>query len=183
MTAFQLLKILTGFIGSFAFAITFNVRGKHLALASLGGFLACVGYELFTFVFDSEFLRCFVVSVIITLYSELLARIVKTPTTTFIMTSLLPLVPGGALYYTMSHAFRQDWYNFYENGMLTLQFASAIALGIIVTTSVFQLVVNSVSHFKNIKNSKIEKKMCFIQFILYKTHINDFLCKILFKYC
>lgn len=156
MTHFQLLKIITGFIGSFAFGVTFNIRGKHLVLASLGGLFACCGYEFLTFVFENEFLRCFLVSIAITLYSEILARIVKTPTTTFIMTSLLPLVPGGALYYTMAYAFQRDWQKFFENGTLTLQFSSALALGIIITTSVFQLYINAAAHLKSKKRSEIE---------------------------
>lgn len=155
-TAFQILKILMGFVGSFAFAITFNIRRKRLLFASLGGLICCITYELLTFVYNNEFLRSFIVAIVITLYSELTARIIKSPTTTFTITSLLPLIPGGALYYTMSYAFQNDLDKFYSYGLLTLQVAGAIALGIIIASASFQIIVNIINHFNVQKNSKNE---------------------------
>lgn len=155
-TAFQLLKIFTGFVGSLAFAITFNIRGRRLLFASLGGLICCIAYELLTFVYDNEFLRSFIVAIVITLYSELTARFIKSPTTTFTITSLLPLIPGGALYYTMSYAFQNDLDKFYSYGLLTLQVAGAIALGIIIASASFQLVVNIINHLCVKKRSKNE---------------------------
>ncbi|MBQ1965266.1 MAG: threonine/serine exporter family protein, partial [Clostridia bacterium] len=38
-------------------------------------------------------------------YAGIMARVLKTPATTFITTSLIPLIPGGSLYYTMAYAF------------------------------------------------------------------------------
>ena len=58
---------------------------------------------------------------------------------TFITTSLIPLIPGGSLYYTMAYAFASDSENFILKGTYTLQLASALALGIIVATTVSRI--------------------------------------------
>ena len=54
----------------------------------------------------------------------------KTPTTTFIISALIPLIPGGALYYTMSSAFEGSFEIFLSNAVSTLLLALALALGV-----------------------------------------------------
>ena len=56
---------------------------------------------------------------------------VKTPTTTFLVPSLIPLIPGGALYYTMNYALNEQWPAFADKAVYTLGLAAALALGII----------------------------------------------------
>ena len=40
MSVKELIQILAGFVGSFGFACLFNIRGRRLLVASLGGLLA-----------------------------------------------------------------------------------------------------------------------------------------------
>ena len=44
--------------------------------------------------------RFFVASVVLTIYAEILARVVKCPATLFLVTAAVPLIPGGSLYNT-----------------------------------------------------------------------------------
>lgn len=134
-----LIRIVTGFTGALAFGILFNVRGKFLIFASIGGFLSTLGFELLIYLGIGETFTCFLVSLFIALYCEIFARLVKTPATTFLMTSLVPLIPGGALYYTMSYALERNWVLFYQSAYYALRIALALAVGIIVTTTMFQL--------------------------------------------
>jgi len=69
------------------------------------------------------------------LYAEVLARWLKTPTTTFIIVSLIPLIPGSGLYYTMANALSGNSDGFLEKGIYTLELSLALALGIILVTS------------------------------------------------
>ena len=64
----------------------------------------------------------------------------KTPTTTFLMTCLIPLIPGGSLYYTMRNAFQGRVDGFLERGIKTLSLAVALALGVIVVTIVTEMI-------------------------------------------
>jgi len=82
----------------------------------------------------------FIVALLMSFYAEVMARVQKTPTTTFITTSLVPLIPGGSLYYTMASAFESDLPKFIEKAIGTLQMASALALGIIFATTVTRLI-------------------------------------------
>jgi uncharacterized membrane protein YjjB (DUF3815 family) len=135
MTNAEIIQIITGFIGSFGFAILFNVRGKKFIFAALGGFLSWTTFVLLGFLIESEPIRYFIVAASISLYAEVMARTLRTPTTTFIMTSLIPLIPGGSLYYTMAYALESDVNRFLEKGIYTLELALALALGVIIAAA------------------------------------------------
>lgn len=137
MTA--IIQILTGTIGSAGFAILFNIRGKRMIGASIGGFLSWSMFLLFQLFIHAEPICYFLVSLLISLYSEAMARFLKTPTTTFIITALVPLIPGGSLYYTMAYAFESNLEKFLGRALYTLQLASALALGIIVSTAFMRI--------------------------------------------
>ena len=71
------------------------------------------------------------------LVSELLARRMKTPVTTFLICALIPLVPGGGMYYTMLAIIQGNTMNALEIGIHTLGCAGALALGIALTSAFF----------------------------------------------
>lgn len=146
-----IIRIITGFTGSLGFGVIFNLRKKFLLLASLGGLISTIGYELLVLANVDDMLSCFIVAVVITLYAEIFARIVKTPTTTFIITSLIPLIPGGALYYTMSAALEKKWDLFAQNAYYAIKMALALAVGIIVVTTIVQLLYSLISIINNKK--------------------------------
>lgn len=142
MTKTEIIQIITGFLGSCGFAILFNIRGKRLAGAAIGGLLSWTLFVLLGNFLASEPLRYFIVSVTMSVYSEILARVLRTPTTTFIMTVLVPLIPGGSLYYTMSHALSGEWSDFSGRALYTAQLAVALALGIVLTAAVMRFFVH-----------------------------------------
>jgi len=135
MTQTEIIQILAGFVGSFGFAILFHIRGKRRFLAALGGLLSWLLFVLLSKWIESEPVVYFVVACVISVYAEIMARVLKTPTTIFVTTSLIPLIPGGSLYYTMVLAFQGDFDTFLPKAIYTLQLASALALGIIVSTT------------------------------------------------
>lgn len=142
MTNNEILQIITGFVGSLGFAILYNIRGKRLLFAALGGLFSWGLFIIFNKIIPNEALNYFLVAFIISVYAEIMARVLKTPTTTFITTSLIPLIPGGSLYYTMAYAFESDIERFIQKAIYTLQLASALALGIIVATTLTKLINN-----------------------------------------
>ena len=134
------LQILMGTLGTFGFNILFNIRGRKLALATIGGLIAWSVFLALEPVLPSEALRYFIAAATITAYSELLARLVKTPSTTFLVPAIIPLVPGSALYYTMNFALNEQWPQFAEKAFYTLQLALSLAVGIIAVTTSVRLV-------------------------------------------
>ena len=136
----ELIQIVAGAVGSLGFGILFNVRGKHLLAATLAGLCSWAIYLLLGYVLPDEAIRYFIVSMLVSLYCEVMARVLRTPTTTFLITSLIPLIPGGGLYYTMTNAFLGKYDGFMERGVTTLSLAVALALGVIVVTVVTETV-------------------------------------------
>ncbi len=136
MTMTELMQILTGALGTLGFSILFNIRGRRLVMAAVGGLIAWLMYVVLGYMISSEPIRYFIVSVLTSLYAEWMARRLKTPTTTYLMTALIPLVPGASLYYTMSYALGSDMQRFIQKAIDTLKLAGALALGIVVTTMI-----------------------------------------------
>lgn len=146
----KLLQILMGCLGSLGFNILFNIRGRKLILASLGGLLSWTVYLLLESLFPGEALRYCLAAAAVTVYGEIFARIEKTPTTTFLVPSVIPLIPGGSLYYTMNYALNKQWAAFSNQGLHTLQLALALAVGIIAVTTLVRLTTITVRQIKKV---------------------------------
>ena len=145
MTQTEILQVLSGFIGTMGFAILFNIRGKKLFWATIGGLLSWLLFVILNTYIKNEVATYFVVASIISIYAEIMARVLKTPVTTFNIISLIPMIPGGALYNTMVSAFKTDQSVFFQKGLHTLQLAAALALGVVVVTMlsrIFQKLMN-----------------------------------------
>ncbi len=132
-----LLEILAAAVGTLGFALVFNIRGKKIFFVTFGGFLGWVLYLLLGLFLENEFARYLIVSVAVSLYAEIMARCLRTPTTVFSVVCLIPLVPGGALYYTMTSALSGSADGFLTNGIRTLSLAAALSLGVVLVNTSF----------------------------------------------
>ncbi len=125
------------FLGCIGFSILFNIHDLGILICPLGGTLAWVvfcGAADFT---GSDILGYFWAAVMASAYSEIMARIRKFPAITYLVISILPLIPGAGVYYTMNHAVRGDMEAFASQGMYTVGIAGIMAIGILlVSTSV-----------------------------------------------
>ena len=133
------MELVTAFLGSLGFALLFHVRREKLLLASLGGLLAWVVYLLAGYWSGQDVVRYFVSAVVLTVYGETMARVVKCPATLFIITAAVPLIPGGSLYHTMKFFMEGNFTACSIQGLNTVLLAVSIAVGILFPTSVFQL--------------------------------------------
>jgi uncharacterized membrane protein YjjB (DUF3815 family) len=84
-------------------------------------------------------MQFFVATIAISIYSEIMARVHKAPVTGYLLVSLLPLVPGGGIYYTMEYCIIGNTEMFLETGIHTLGIAGALALGILLVSSFVRL--------------------------------------------
>lgn len=134
------LQLASAFAGSMGFALLFQVRRRKLLLASLGGLLAWAVYLALGPVMPQDVPRFFIASMVLTIYAEVLARVVKCPATLFLVTAAVPLIPGGSLYHTMRYFVAGNFAASSAQGLNTLLLALAIAVGMIVPMSFFQLV-------------------------------------------
>ena len=154
----MLLESLFAFFATLGFGILFNIKGKNLFYAALGGGLSWLLSSSFInngFSVTSSF---FVTSVIFSIYSEIFARILKTPVTTLVICALIPLVPGGGMYYTMYEAVTGNIMKSLELGIQTLANAGALSLGIILVSTVTRILLGAKKRKEFLYLDKLNKK-------------------------
>lgn len=134
-----ILQLIYAFIGSFGFALLFNIKLKRLLPASLGGMLAWGVYLIINHLTKNIFFAVFLSSAFAALYSEVLARILKAPTTVFTIPALIPLVPGSSLFYTMQNAVLSDWDKVLHFALETVIFIGGITLGLSIVSALFKM--------------------------------------------
>ena len=131
----EIIQILSGCIGTLGFAVLYNIRGKRLVYAALGGLLSWFFFLLFGLWVKNDVLQSFLAAVLVTVYAEVLASALQTPATTFSIVSLIPLVPGSSLYYSMTSALSETYVDFLDRATYTLKVAAALSLGLIIVTA------------------------------------------------
>ena len=132
----NLLQLITAALGSLGFSLVFNVRGKPLLWGAVGGLLAWGSYLFFKAQGTSDVVGYLLASMLITVYSEVCARRFRAPATVFLMSSAIPLIPGGSLYRTMVCAVKMQGMEFLRVGTHTMLLAAAISAGIILVSTV-----------------------------------------------
>ena len=131
-----ILQTLYAFFGAYGFALLFNQKPVSRALpAAFGGAASWGVYLAFSHFGADVFFSALAGGLVSCLYAEALARLLKAPATVFITAAVIPLIPGGSLYYTMRCAITQDTESFGAYGRATLNTALGIAVGIAVVTA------------------------------------------------
>lgn len=129
--------VLAAFIACFGFSVVYNVPKKSLLFSSLGGAL---GWAICLYLpLESEIARCFLATLVIGVYAEIFARILRQPATLFILPSVLPMVPGGGIYYTFQYALAGDAALFTQTASRTFATAGVMAIALLLVSSATRL--------------------------------------------
>lgn len=145
----EIIQVICAVIGSLGFSFIFHLKKDKLLVASVGGGLTWLFYLLVVHRVNGEFAAYFLATVFATFYAELMARVKKAPATIFVITALIPLIPGGSLYYTMEYLMQKDMGMMRSKAAETVMLALAIAMGItivIMLLDLFSLVARAVKH-------------------------------------
>lgn len=134
------LPCLYAFGASFAFAVVFNIKKDKLLFSALGGFIGQLTFLLFQLIIANDIVLYMFSTIAISLYAEIMARLTKSPTTIYLAVALIPLVPGGGVYYTMLYFINSDIDLGISTGIHTLLISGALAMGIILVSSTVNLV-------------------------------------------
>ena len=79
-------------------------------------------------------------TIFVSVLAEVAARLWKAPATIFLLPGIIPLVPGGGLYYAMSYLLDGDYAGFAQKGIQTASYAGAIAAGVSIVASLVRIV-------------------------------------------
>lgn len=145
------IQIAGAFVGALGFALVFRLRKGLLPAAAIGGMLEwtiyLISYNLIGG--TAVFWPSMIASLFCSLYSEVMARKMKAPSTIFLVPGLIPLIPGKNLYYVMSYAVQNDWKQMQYNASQLAQFA----LGIVAGAAVIWVLVDFIRRIKNWEQS------------------------------
>ena len=93
---------ISSFLATLGFTIMFNIRGKKVIFASICGVVGAIVYHVtLNYLHCNLFISLLYTSMAMSLYSEIMARYLKTPVTLFLICGLICFVPGGTMYHTM----------------------------------------------------------------------------------
>ncbi|MBV4418659.1 threonine/serine exporter family protein [Clostridium tyrobutyricum] len=138
----MIINSIYALIATFCFAVLSNARGKKLIFASVGG-----GITWFIYLFVSSYLNLssilsyFSASLVGAIYSETMARVFKTPVTTFIIGAIIPLVPGSGMYNTMFETVQGNIDKSLATGINTIGIAGTIAVGVFSVSSISKAII------------------------------------------
>ncbi|GKU24527.1 threonine/serine exporter family protein [Clostridium folliculivorans] len=132
------IKMITlAFVGSIFPVILFNIDRKKIIFAGIGGALGWIVYSIVLNKTSSEVLGSFFGALVVNAYSELMARIIKTPASMFYVPGIFPLVPGITAYSTITYLVQSNFTAAQNSGVLMLGIAGAIAFGIMLSSTFF----------------------------------------------
>ena len=133
------IQILFAVLATFCFGIIFNIRGKNIIFSAIVGGISWGTYLFSLELSTSIIFAYFASSVVLTICSEVSAKLLKTPVTSILISGLIPLVPGSGIYYTMYYILEKDIENALSKGTETLFIALALSFGIVVISSIVRI--------------------------------------------
>lgn len=134
------VTVLASCVGCAGFTLVFNVHGKGAPLCALGGGLTWAVYLLVTALGGNDIIANFCAALFAGVYSEMMARFRRHPAISYLVISLLPLIPGGAIYRTVSFAVRGNMEMFAKSGVHTAAVAGILAVGVLMASTIFRMI-------------------------------------------
>lgn len=134
----MIIEIIASFFAALSFGILFNVKGKYLYVAGVGGSLGWFVYKMCLNYGLGDSFSLFASAIIFSIYCEICARIYMTPATILSVCCLIPLVPGYGVYNTLFEFLKGNYLKALDFGTNTLASAGALALGVIFISTLFR---------------------------------------------
>ena len=127
------------FGGAMGFAFLLNLPRRTILPTSLTGMLGFLIYvALYRYAGRGLLASYFFATVVVTVICEMLAKLLHLPSTVFLLTSLVPLVPGYNFYCAMLALVEDNGARAAACGLEAIQIVAAIAVGAAVTSVCFR---------------------------------------------
>lgn len=133
-----ILQIIMCLTGTLAFAITMKAPKNTLKYIAVGSLISAA-IERTLSLYTNDFIACLAAMIALNLFCEIIARIIKEPTTVTLMPSTIPLLPGSSIYYTMLYAINGEKDLMIKSALSTLFAGLGIALGAIISSAVVKI--------------------------------------------
>ena len=144
----ELIQIIAAGIAGCGFAMMFHIRPKYLLLVLIGAGLSWFVYLQAKSLTGNRGMAMITAAMVVTIYSEILARVVKLPVSVIYTPTVVPLLPGSHLYYCMRGFVSDSYAEFTEYGNLLL----IDTLGIVLGSLIVLTFVSAITSKRNRKN-------------------------------
>lgn len=131
---------LLAFLGSVFPVILFNIDRKKIGWAGLGGAIGWIAYSIVFAEVGSSIIGSFFGAFVVNIYSELMARKLKTPASMFYIPGIFPLVPGITAYSTITYLVEANFGAALNKGVLTIAIGGAIAFGMMLSSTIVKFI-------------------------------------------
>ena len=135
------IQMLTAVIGTIGFSLIFRVRLIHLPFVAIGGLLTYFVYYSLEQIGWNLFLISFLGAVAGAVYSEFAARLRRSPVIVFVLPSMVPIIPGGALYRSMDALINKRYESLFDNFGGTVSIGLGMAGGIVAVSVMAAVIV------------------------------------------
>ena len=131
------LQCIFAIIASYGFVVIFNIHGFGSFLCALGGGITWAAFCVVQALGGQDLMCFFLATVVAAVFAEVMARIRKYPAISYLISCLLPLIPGSGIYYAAQQAMQGNSAGFVSYAGRTLAIAGVMAVGIllVVTTT------------------------------------------------
>lgn len=136
-----MIYLLCAALGTLGFGLIFNANKNKLVYIMFGGFINYLSYIVILNLTNNVFLAAASCAIVTSLYSQISAIILKCPSTIFILTGLIPIVPGSSLFYTMQNLVLGNSKDALNNGIITIEIILGIVSGMLFS-SVLSTMIN-----------------------------------------
>ena len=134
-----IISALGAFGGTLGFAFVLNLPRRTILPTSLTGMLGFLVYVvLCRYMGQGQTYSYFLATMVVTVICEILAKLLHLPSTVFLLTSLVPLVPGYNFYCAMLALVKDNGARAAACGLEAIQIVAAIAVGAAVTSVCFR---------------------------------------------
>jgi uncharacterized membrane protein YjjB (DUF3815 family) len=137
---YVLYHTLLAFLGSAVTAVIFHNKKQHLIWTGFAGALGWFVFDTIATLYDEAGIGIFLGSLALGLFCEAVGRWKDTPPMTYIICALFPLVPGVTAYQTIEATVLELYSDALNYGMITIRYAIGIAMGLVVATTINQLI-------------------------------------------
>lgn len=130
------------------FMIHCNVHDWGSVFCILGGVITWMSYLFLQRMGLDIYEANFIAAVIAAVYAECIARLRKHPAISYLVMSIVPLLPGAGIYYTMSFGIDGDLQSALSKGLETAGIAGCLAVAILLVSTIFRLITTYRSRLK-----------------------------------
>ena len=132
-------QCLAAAVACLGYSIIFNTHSLGVLICIAGGGLSWGVYLLSVRLGAHVLFGYFLAAAAISLYAEIMARVRKYPSSSYLIIALLPMVPGAGVYYTVEYLLSGQSEASVSQLLLTGCMAGMLAVGVLMVSTLFRM--------------------------------------------